>query len=120
MPNTPIKDLIVGEFKKNIGKIARKAGRSEKDVESAFEKGKNGTYAMARELGLTQNVARDIIEYVRPIARKIPFLGEAILDSEAAKILPGLDDDKPRPNREQRRAGAKKTSGFDRSKYKRV
>jgi len=115
-----VKDLIAGEFKKNIGKIARKAGRSEADVKAAFEKGKNGTYSMARELGLTQSVAREIIEYVRPIARKIPFLGEAILDSEAAKILPGLDDDRPRANREQRRAEAKKTGGFDRNKYKRV
>ena len=120
MLNISIKDLLAGEFKKHIGKIARKAGRSEEDVEAAFEKGKNGTYTMARELGLTQDVARNIIEYVRPVARKIPFLGEAILDSEAAKILPELDDDRPRAIQGQQRARAKKSDGFDKSKYRKV
>jgi len=124
MLNLPIKGLIVDEFKKNIGKIARKAGRSEEDVKAAFEKGKNGTYEMARELGLTRDVAREIIEYVRPIARKIPFLGEAILDSEAAKVLPNLDDE-PRAFQGRQKAGTagartKNPGRFDKSKYRKV
>ena len=116
MLDISIKDLLIGEFKKNIGKIAQKAGRSEKEVTDAFEQGKNGSYAMARRLGLTQDVAREIIEQVRPYARKIPFLGEAILDREAERVLAGLDFD-PQPNRQQRRVESKKTKKFDKSKY---
>ena len=116
MFDVSIGDLLMGMAKKNISKIAEKAGRSEGEVNAAFEQGKNGTFAMARKVGLTQDKARDIIEYVRPIAKKIPFLGEAILDSEAKKILPHLDES-PQPNRETRRTATKKTKKYDRSKY---
>ena len=111
-----MKDFLIGLAKSKITQIAAKTGKSESEILSAINKGKNGGYDMARQLGLTKGVAQQIYDRFGYLADRIPVVGRALLDSEFAKVLPHLDDE-PQPSRETRRAETKKTKKFDKSKY---
>jgi len=111
-----IKDALISMAKGKISQIAAKTGKSESEILSAIDKGKDGSFAMARQLGLTKGVAKQIYDKFGYLADKIPLVGRTLLDSEMAKILPHLDDE-PQPNRVTRRAETKKAKKFDKSKY---
>ena len=114
-----IKDALIALAKSKVSQIAAKTNKSEDEILSAIKKGKDGGYAMARQLGITKEVAKQMYEKFGHLADKIPIVGRAVLDSEFSKAMSQLDDE-PQPNREHRRAEKKKTGGFDRNKYKRV
>jgi len=111
-----IKEALLGYVRSKMGAITAKTGKSEDEILLAISKGKDGGISMARQLGITKDVAQQLVDKYGHFADKIPVLGRALLDSELAKILPQLDDG-PGLNRETRRAEAKKTKKFDKSKY---
>jgi|GEM_PF-5379097 len=114
-----IKDALINIAKGKISQIAAKTGKSESEILSAIEKGKDGSYAMARQLGLTKDVARQIYDRFGHLADRVPIVGRVLLDSEFAKVLPHLDDE-PQVNRETRRTTQSANSTakkFDKSKY---
>jgi len=111
-----IKDVIIGYVKSKMGAITAKTGKSEDEILSAIDKGKDGGYEMARKLGITKDVARQMYDKFGYLADKVPVIGRAIFDREYKNMLAQLDDE-PQPNRETRRADAKKAQKFDKSKY---
>ena len=112
-----VKDVLIGIAKNKISKASEVSGRSEAEILSAINKGKDGGLEFARQIGLTKSAARDLYSQWGHLADKIPIIGRAVLDKEFNKILPHLDDS-PQSGKSPKQARSK--SAVDLSKYKRV
>jgi len=124
-------NLLMKYAKSKVTQIAQASGKSEDEVNSAIEKGKqylpqinnshDGGIELAHSLGIDRSFAESMYDRFAHIADKIPFFGRAILDKEYNKLIQNLDDhSKPQLNRCQRRAELKNSGGFNRNKYRKV
>jgi hypothetical protein len=111
-----MKDFLINFAKSKVATIAQKTGKSEAEILSAIEKGKDGGYDMARQVGLTKDVAKQIYDKYGYLADRIPLVGRALFNSEFAKILPNLDDE-PQVSKRPQQAVARPAKKFDKSKY---
>jgi len=121
-------DILFNLASSKTASISRITGKSEKEIKTALEKGRqylpqlknanDGGVGLAKSLGIDRAFAEDIYKKYGHYADKVPLVGRAMLDREYNKIIEALDT--PTGNRETRRTEAKSQGSFNKNKYKKL
>jgi len=121
-------DVLMNLAQSKTASISRITGKSEAEIKSAFDKGrqylpqlknaKDGGVGLAKSLGIDRAFAEDIYKKYGHYADKVPLVGRAMLDREYNKIIEALGT--PTGDRETRRTQTKNQGSFNKNKYKKL
>ena len=113
-------DMLFSFVKSKSNSISRATGKSQKEIESAIEKGKSlipdiknskdGGVSILKSMGMNRNDLRNMYHRFGKYADKVPFLGKDAIDNLYNNLDRAMGENPINNN-------AKKSSNFNKSKY---